>query len=142
PSALNIAATTASGTNVVINEWLANAPPGADDWLEVCHESAAPASLYNCYIGVSNSLFQIQSLTFIPPGGYLQLLADEQPGSDHLDFKLPAAGGAITFYDPSATVLSRVNYGPQTEGVSQGRLPDGNAVIQNFPGSASPGAAN
>ncbi|HMJ66946.1 MAG TPA: lamin tail domain-containing protein, partial [Candidatus Binatia bacterium] len=138
PNSLNIAATTALSTNVVLNEWLANPLPGADDWIELYNSSGAPASLYNFYIGVSNSLSQIQSLTFIPPLGYLQLLADEQPGPNHLDFKLPAAGGAITLYDASGTVLSRVNYGTQIEGVSQGRLPDGNVAIQSFAGTASP----
>jgi hypothetical protein len=143
PNAPNAAAAIASSTNIVINEWLANASPGGADWIELFNASStAPVSLQNIYMGSSNGLFQLQSLAFIPPLGYLQLFADEQPGPNHLDFKLPAGGGPITLYDASAALLSRVDYGPQTEGVSQGRLPDGSSVIQSFPGSASPGAAN
>src|SRR5262249_45552914 len=85
---------------------------------------------------------RITSLSFIGPGGFVSLLADEGVGPDHLDFKLPASGGAIVLSDASAVQVDKVTYGAQNEGVSRGRLPDGTANLVNFPGTASPGASN
>jgi hypothetical protein len=145
PGTANIAAATASTSFLSINEWLANVPPGADDWVELFNRStAAPVALQGIFIGTANTVHQINSLSFIAPVGFVQLFATEQElaGPDHLDFKLNAAGGSIILYDESAMELERVNYGPQNENVTQGRLPDGTATIATFPGSASPGTNN
>ncbi len=143
PNAANSEAVTAGTGNLVINEWLANAAPGSDDWIEIYNRSAtAPVALRGIYFGVSDTLHQLNALSFIAPGGYVQLLADENSGANHLDFKLPAAGGTIVLYSESGAELDRVTYGAQAEGVSQGRLPDGNASVVNFPASQSPAASN
>src|SRR6185436_3532058 len=100
PGAGNVAVATASQTNLVINEWVANALPGGSDWVELFNASAdRPISLRGAYLGTSNALFQIQTHIFLPPRGHLQLFADELPGENHLDFKLPAEGGAIVLFD-------------------------------------------
>ena len=39
-----------------------------------------------------NAIHRLVSLSFLAPRGYVQLLADENAGADHLDFKLPASG--------------------------------------------------
>ncbi|MGC8989192.1 MAG: lamin tail domain-containing protein, partial [Verrucomicrobiia bacterium] len=39
-------------------------------------------------------------------------------------------------------MIDKITYGPQSEGVSGGRLPDGAGAIVAFPGSASPGSTN
>jgi hypothetical protein len=141
PSAANVAAILAPATALSINEWLANPPAGADDWVELFNTSSnAPVALRNTYLGSSNALVQVLSLSFISPRGFVQLIADENPGPDHLDLKLPANGGAIVLYDASGAELQRVTYSAQSEGVSHGRLPDGAASIVAFPGSASPAA--
>src|SRR5205085_1885144 len=88
-NAVNIAAALASATNIFINEWLANSAPGADDWLELFNAATNAVPLRNTYLGTSNALYQIKSLSFVPPRGYVQLIADENAGPDHLDFKLP-----------------------------------------------------
>jgi hypothetical protein len=143
PNAPNVAAALAATTNLFINEWLANAAPGGEDWIELYNRSTtAPVALRGIYLGTSNATFQILSLSFVPPGGYVQLFADEKPGADHLDFKLPAAGGAIVFYDETGAERNRVTYGPQTQGVSQGRLPDGFTNSVSFVTSQSPAASN
>jgi hypothetical protein len=144
PGGNNVAVAMASQTNLVINEWLANASAGGSDWIELFNSSAsAPVSLRDIYVGTSNALFQIDASAFIPPRGYLQLLADELPGANHVDFKLNAAGGAILLFDNAGTLLNRIVYGsPQNEGTSQGRFPDGSDSLRTFPGSASPGAPN
>jgi len=143
PGYENVPAEVGSPTNLVINEWLANAPPGGADWIELWNRNQArPVPLQGIGFGISNAVFRYNALSFIGAGGFVRLFADELPGPEHLEFKLPAAGGVIVLYDPSATEIDRVSYGPQIEGVSQGRLPDGTTNIVSFAGCASPGASN
>lgn len=143
PGAANEAAVLASPANLSINEWLADPPPGSEDWIELFNRSgSAPVALRGLGFGTSNTVFQYQSLSFVAPRGFVQLFADELPGPQHLEFKLPAAGGAIILFDETAAELERVTYGSQIEAVSEGRLPDGAANIVAFAGSLSPGASN
>jgi hypothetical protein len=143
PGVVNVAAALAPASSLTINEWLADALPGGDDFVELFNtNSTTPVTLKNLYVGTSNELYQIKSLSFIGPRGYLALLADGNAGADHLDFKLPATGGAIVLYDYNGAELQRVTYGVQAQGVSQGRLPDGSANLALFPGSVSPGTTN
>lgn len=142
-NAVNVAATLASATNLVLNEWLANPTAGLPDWVELFNNSASsPVSLQNIYLGTSNNLHQLTSLAFLAPKGYVQFFADEAVGPDHLDFKLPAAGESITLSDSTGAQIQKVTYAAQTESVSQGRLPDGNSNVTNFIGSASPETTN
>jgi len=144
PGAANLPVTNlAAPTNLVLNEWLANPPPGEDDWIELYNGSTdAPVALRGLYLSVTNAFSQIMALSFLPPGGFALLRADEQPGPTHLDFRLSAEGGTISLYDPAGNLLDRVSYGPQLETVSEGRLPDGSSTIVSFPGTASPRAPN
>ncbi len=142
PNAVNQLATVGGASSLVINEWLANAAPGQSDWLELYNPSSSPVALRGLYLGTSNALFQVTAVSYVPAGGYVQLLADELPGPEHLNFKLPAEGGAIVLYDAFGAELNRVTYGLQLDGISQGRLPDGSGNIVGFVGSASPGTTN
>jgi hypothetical protein len=66
PNANNIAATLASPTNISINEWLAESLPGTEDWIELFNRSSnAPVQIGNLYLGTSNALFRISSLSFL-----------------------------------------------------------------------------
>jgi hypothetical protein len=142
-NAVNVAAALAPASSLSINEWLANTVPGGDDWIELFNTSSAlPVALRNVYLGTSNALFQIRSLSFVGPRAFVQLIADGDAGSDHLDFTLLGDGDAIVLYDATGAEVQRVIYGAQAQGVSQGRLPDGTASIVPFPGSASPGGTN
>ena len=142
PGTTNLAAVVASQTNLVINEWLVNAPAGGSDWIELFNTAANPVPLRGLWLATSNSVAQLSALSYLAPFGHLQVFADEQPGAAHVDFKLPADGGAIVLYDNTAAERNRVTYGPQTEGISQGRLPDASSTITNFVLSPSPGASN
>src|SRR5437899_1031951 len=58
PNAQNVAAVVGSSTNLSINEWLANAPAGGTDWLELFNRSSnAPVALRNIYLRTSNDVF-------------------------------------------------------------------------------------
>ena len=143
PGGPNQVAALGLSTNLVINEFLANPAVGADDWIELFNKNTGlPVALRGTYLSTSNALFQIRSLCFIAPRGFVQLFADEKPGAEHVDFKLPAAGGIIVLSDQSGLEINRINYGTQPEGVTMGRLPDGADNLVSFPGSASPGASN
>ncbi|HKS38092.1 MAG TPA: lamin tail domain-containing protein, partial [Verrucomicrobiae bacterium] len=143
PNAANVAQSLAPVSNLVINEWLAKPAPGGDDWIELHNRHVTlPASLQGSYLTASNATFRIQSLSFVAAAGFAQLIADENAGADHLDFKIAAEGGTIALYDTAGAEINRVNYGLQAEGVSEGRLPNGSATIVSFSTSASPGASN
>jgi hypothetical protein len=143
PGAANVAASVGAATNLVINEWLANSTTGGSDWLELYNKSATlPVALSGLFLATSNDLFQIRSLSFIASRDFVQLFADENPGFDHLDFKLTASGDAIVLYDYSGQQVDHVSFVNQLDGISQGRLPNGSSTIVSFPGTASPGASN
>jgi hypothetical protein len=143
PGSNNVAAAVGGATNLVLNEWLANSVSGGSDWIELYNLSSnLPVALAGLYLATSNELFEIGSLSFIAPRGFVQLFADNSPGFDHLDFKLSAAGDAIMLYDYLGQPIDRVSFVNQVEGVSQGRFPDGSANIVGFPGTASPVASN
>lgn len=143
PGAENVAAPLAAASQLALNEWLASPEPGGQDWLELFNRSAiAPVALRGLHFATSNALFRYNALSFVAPRGYAQLFAEELPGADQLEFKLPAAGGDIVLYSEAAAELERVTYGPQTQAVSEGRLPDGATTLATFTGSVSPGASN
>ncbi|HKX61428.1 MAG TPA: lamin tail domain-containing protein, partial [Verrucomicrobiae bacterium] len=142
PGTANLAAGLSPSSNLSINEWLADSVPGGDDWIELYNRGGSPVALGGVYLAVGGSIQSLAPLSFIGAQGYVQLLADENPGATHLDFKLPAGGGSIVLSSEAGTELERINYGPQTQGITQGRLPDGTATIVLFPTSQSPGAAN
>jgi hypothetical protein len=142
PATPNVAAFLAAATNLTLNEWMADPLPGQADWVELYNRGSAPISLEGFYLSVNNSIFQINSLSFVGPLGYIQLFANEQAGTEQLDFRLPAAGATVTLYDAAANQIDRITYGLQMEGISQGRLPDGAAAISSFASSVSPGASN
>lgn len=142
-NAANVAASLGSAVNLALNEWLPNPVPGEDDWIELYNKSATqPVSLQGIYLGTSNRLHHVTSLSFIAPLGYAQFFADEGVGPDHLDFKLPASGEAIVLSDATGSLLQQITDATQAEGLSRGRLPDGGVAFANFPGTASPKAMN
>jgi len=74
-------------------------------------------------------VFQISSLSFAAPNGFVQLFADKDPGPDHLDFKLSAKGDALALYDSAFNPIDAVAVAALGEGISEGRVPDGSANI-------------
>jgi hypothetical protein len=142
-NAANAAATVAAPAELAINEWLANPPAGQADWLELYNRSVvSPVSLQGIYVASGEQYHQVNALSYLRPGGHVQLIADEESGWDHLTFKLPAGGGNLGLFDGAGGPLETVSYGGQAEGVSQGRYPDGEVNVIPFNGTASPGAAN
>lgn len=141
PLSANEAASLGPRTAITLNEFLSN-PEDGDDWLELHNTGTAPVSLFGCSILTSNALARIESAVFIGPGSFVVLRADENPGPNHLDLKLPANRGLISLLGPDGAELDRVVYGTQLPEISLGRLPDGTGAWQSLGFSPTPGASN
>jgi hypothetical protein len=143
PGAANEPALTGSVYDLVINELMANPAPGGDDWLELFNlDPIRPVELTGLIVAVDDTHYQNRSLSFIGPGGFVDWLADDEPGPGHLGLRLPAAGSALELQDASGITIDARTYSAQTETVSEGRLPDGTDTWVSFAGTASPGAPN
>ncbi|MBL9139337.1 MAG: lamin tail domain-containing protein, partial [Verrucomicrobiales bacterium] len=108
--------------SIVINEVLAHTDLPQIDFVELYNHSNEAVDLGGCVItdDVSTNRFRIPDGTTITPRGYLAF--DE----NQLGFRLNAAGETITLFNPALTrVVDAVRVGPQENGVSTGRFPDG-----------------
>jgi hypothetical protein len=141
PAAVNEAATLGNPANLRLNEYLANGDT-EDDWIELHNLDPLPVAVQGACLGTSNALFRVTVPVFVAGGGFVALKADENPGSDHVDFKLTAAGDALFLRDANGRELDRTTWRKATAGVATGRLPDGSGAWTSLPFSASPGASN
>jgi hypothetical protein len=148
PGSANAVGDIGNAAGVRINEWMAN-PAAGDDWFELFNPAADPVELTGLY--VTDDLDDRMRHAFAPlsfvgawPRGWVKLTADGNPsaGASHVNFKLAAGGESIGLFTDAGEMVDAVGFGPQLDGVSEGRLPDGAAAFVTFPGSASPGASN
>jgi hypothetical protein len=136
-----------SASGLKVNEWMAS-PVSGDDWFELFNSDAQPVALGGLYLtdNLSNPTnTRIGALSFMAPFGFVEFLADENPenGANHARFKLSAGGESIYLIATNGvSTIDSVTFGPQVSGVSQGRLPDGQAAIVSFPSTPSPAASN
>jgi hypothetical protein len=110
--------------NVVINEVLAHTDPPDIDSLELYNHSNQSVDLSGCVLSDSSATnkFIIATNVSIPPRGFLAFTADQ------IGFHLSAGGETIYLKNATQTrVIDALKYGPQDNGVSSGRHPDGAA---------------
>jgi spore coat protein CotH len=84
--------------------------------------------------------------TIIPPGGFLLIWADGEPGEGpfHASFRLDAGGGTVALLDKAlhgGGVVDEKDYGPLTPDLSFGRSQDGGEIWITFD-PATPGWSN
>jgi hypothetical protein len=132
-----------------VNEWMANPRPGDDDWFEIYNPSAQPVALGGLYLSDSlttRTKYRVPPLSFIGIGGHAwqRFEADDNTpaGADHVNFRLAAGGEALVISTTAGVPIDQVSFGAQAEGVSQGRLPDGQPLIVSFQTTPTPGDAN
>ena len=142
-----------------INEWMAAnggafvdpADLASDDWFEIYNPSASAVDLAGFRLAdnvAGSPSHTVLDGTIVPAQGHLLVWADEQssqtvPGGDlHVNFKLSQAGESIALFDPSGRLIDSITFGMQTNNISQGRWPDGDAALYYFPVTPSPRAAN
>jgi hypothetical protein len=150
PDAPNSAVPTLGNpANLKVNEWLANPPPGDDDWFEIYNPNPLPVALGGLHLTDdlnARTKHRIAPLSFLGTGtnAFQQFRADGNTGAgaDHVGFALRAEGEAVGISATNGTLINGVNFGPQQEGVSQGRFGDGDTNIVTFPGTESPGEPN
>jgi hypothetical protein len=107
---------------VRINELLAKGPPGTPDFVELFNSSPSPIDVSGCILTDDPSLNRcvFPAGTTIAPGGFV---AFEET---RLGFGLSRSGETLYLFNPDRTmVLDAVRFGPQAEGVADGRFPDG-----------------
>jgi hypothetical protein len=147
--AANVAVELGAQTSLRVNEWFANGSGNADDWFEVYNTDTKPVSLEGLFftdvLAVKNTS-PVPALTFIGTGAqaYAKFIADgnTDKGPEHVAFALRAAGEAVGIFNGAGATIDSITFGAQQQNVSEGRLPDGNAFITTFPGTASAGRAN
>ena len=143
PGAQNMATVLAGASQLTLNEWLVPTLPGLPGWVELRNRSTHdPVSLEGLYLSNSNEVYRLAQASYLPPGGYLQLMADGGVGPGHVDFALTPKSGAIALYDASGVEVDRIRYTGQTNRISQGRFPEDSTNLVRFPNSPSPGAPN
>ncbi|MBI1841918.1 MAG: lamin tail domain-containing protein [Verrucomicrobia bacterium] len=146
--AANVASGLASASVLKVNEWMADRASGPD-WFELYNPAAQPVALGALYLTdnlTDKTQSPISPLSFVGVAGdgYVVFTADgnANAGPDHVNFSLKKSGEAIGIFSGTGTLIDGVTFGAQTTGVSQGRFPDGNAIIVGFPSSPSPGESN
>jgi hypothetical protein len=134
---------TATLADVKLNEVLANPATGLSDWLELANTHASEAvDVTGLEIVINGAHTVVLPPTAIAAGGFLRIYCDpESQRSDSLPVRLPSGGASIVLTDPQGTVLDTLTYGPQSEGISSGRLPDATGALTSL-SFASPAATN
>jgi hypothetical protein len=146
PYSGNLVSLTAPSVDLKINEWMASDASGPD-WFEIFNPAPLPAALGGLHLTdnvADPTNTRIPPLSFIAAGGHRQFLADSDPGQSarHVDFRLSSSGDRIALYDADLNLIDAVVFGPQTSGVSEGRLPDGGNNFVFFSTTASPDEPN
>lgn len=123
---------------VVINEFLAHTDLPQLDFVELYNYSDREIDLSGVYLSddVETNKFRIAPGTRIAPLGFVRF--DET----QLGFALSSAGEKIILRNPNRTrVIEAVRFGPQANGISMGRFPDGHPRFRTL-SVPTPGADN
>ncbi len=145
----NIAASLGNPLLLKVNEWMANPAPGSEDYFEIYNPNAQPVDVSRFYLTDnlgSLTKHRLPALSFIGVGqdAFQEFKADGNTtaGADHVSFSLSASGEAVAVTHSNLALIDSYVFGPQSSGVSQGRLPDGAAGVVTFPATPTPGKPN
>jgi hypothetical protein len=141
----------ARGINVFLNEWMAAnstkstiadpADGDYDDWFELYNAGTETVDLGGYFLtddlGDRNKfMIPTNGHYQIPPGGFLLVWADGEPGQNntnrvdlHADFNLRAAGEAIGLFAADGTQIDAITFTNQLNDLSEGRYTDGAPAI-------------
>jgi hypothetical protein len=107
---------------VVINEFLAHTDPPLEDSIELYNHTSAAKDLSGAWLSddVTTNKYRIPDGTTVAPQGFVVFTEST------LGFRLSKLGGDIALVNSNRTrVIDAIRYGPQENGVSMGRVPDG-----------------
>ncbi len=146
----NLAATLGNANALRINEWMANPVAGEDDYFEIFNPGAQPVDISRFWLSdtIGTPLkHQLPALSYIGVGqdAFQLFIADGNTilGADHVNFSLRADPGEdLALTSSNLVSIDSLNFGTQSSGVSQGRLPDGAATKVFFTTTPTPGKSN
>ena len=144
PGTFNTAAAMDTVAGLKLNEWMASNPDGPD-WFELCNLNSHPVSLGGLFFTrdlTVPTMSPVPLLSFIGAGanGFIQFIADKNPGADHVNFKLTKSGLTLGLF-AAGTLVDAITFGPQSSGISEGRFPDG-STNRVFFTNPTPAASN
>ncbi len=145
--AANLASPLGSASAVRVNEWLANAANGDEDWFELFNPNAQPVAIGGLYLTdnlASKQKFKIRERSFIGVGefAFARFFAANGSDTDHTGFSLNASLEAVGLFTAAGVLVDGISFTNQQNNVSEGRFPDGSATVVRFPGTATPAASN
>lgn len=146
PGSANRSVPTGAPSAIQINEWLAahGAQPGSD-FIELFNPGVLPVDLGGLFLANAPgdpAQSPLAPLSFIAGRGLSVYTADgDGSKADHVGFTLFPEAGSLFLSAPDLSLIDAVVYGPQTDGISQGRSPDGGARIIAFT-APTPGGGN
>jgi hypothetical protein len=111
-----------------------------DDWIELYNPGPAAVSLQNYYITDDYTeplKFQLPSSVSVAAGGFLIIFADDDAtqGNLHANFKLSIDGEELAIFRLSGNdtiLIDSLSFSTQSDDISFGRFPDGNAYVEFF----------
>jgi len=127
-----------------INEWFVDGQFQVgqqnfeDDFIELYNPEPLPVALGGLYLtddpAVAPGMHQIAALSFIDGIGHRVFTADTMAneGPTHVNFELEPSPGWIGLMAADLSVIDLIHYGPQTSGISQGRVPTGGTQFEFF----------
>ncbi len=124
--------------NVMINEFLAHTDAPLVDFIELYNHSTQPVDVGGAWLtdNPATNKFRIPSPTIIPPRGFVSF------NQTQLGFSLSSAGERILLVNSNRTrIIDALDFGPQANGISYGRYPDGAPLFQEL-SQITEGAAN
>jgi hypothetical protein len=127
-----------AGGGLVLNELLASnggvavdEQGEADDWVELFNPTDVALPLDGLALtddpGDPDKHVFAGTDSLVPPGGHVVVWCDDAtpPGPFHAPFKLSADGETVQVRDGAGRLLDELEFGPQQQDQSLGRLPDG-----------------
>jgi hypothetical protein len=115
--------------NVMINEFLAHTDAPLVDFIELYNHSAQPVDVGGAWLtdNPATNKFKIPSPTIIQPRGFVSF------NQTQLGFSLSSAGERILLVNSNQTrIIDALDFGPQANGISYGRYPDGAPLFQEL----------
>ncbi len=147
PGQVNVPAILGESDFIRINEWMAD-PSTGSDWFELFNSGESPVALSHLQLSddpldPSKHVFPPHSFLGTDVAAYLKMDADGNGGNPRdVNFKLSAGGESILLSNEQGVMIDRIDFDRQTEGVSQGRWPDGGGDVFDFVLTESPGRLN
>lgn len=114
---------------VVINEFLAHTDAPQLDFIELFNASSQPIDLGGAWLtdNPATNKFRLPSPTIVPARGFVSF------DQSQLGFSLSSAGERVLFVNSNQTrVIDSLVFGPQANGISFGRYPDGAPGFQDL----------